>query len=53
MKKKRCAACGFGETKKLRSFKWLARNVRRERKQQTGIRRTKPHARKGKFAKAQ
>jgi len=52
IKKKRCAACGFGETKKLRGYKWLARNYRRERKQQKGMRRTRPHARKGRFAKA-
>ncbi|RLI20492.1 50S ribosomal protein L37e, partial [Candidatus Bathyarchaeota archaeon] len=29
--KKRCAACGYGETKKIRRYSWQTRNVRRER----------------------
>lgn len=33
-KKQECAACGFGKTKKLRAFNWLARNFRRTRKVQ-------------------
>ena len=35
VKKGKCAACGFGKTKKIRSFNWLARNFQRKRKQQT------------------
>lgn len=34
VKKGKCAACGFGKTKKMRSFNWLARNFRRMRKRQ-------------------
>jgi large subunit ribosomal protein L37e len=38
VKKGRCAACGFGETKTMKSFNWNPRNYRRERKHQTGLR---------------
>jgi large subunit ribosomal protein L37e len=31
-KKRKCAACGFGETAKMRAFNWLDRNFRRKRK---------------------
>ncbi|MGC9346467.1 MAG: 50S ribosomal protein L37e [Candidatus Bathyarchaeales archaeon] len=29
--KKRCAACGYGETTTIRKYSWRTKNVRRER----------------------
>ncbi len=34
VKKSKCAACGFGKTKKIRKFNWQSRNFRRVRKVQ-------------------
>jgi large subunit ribosomal protein L37e len=34
VRKGKCAACGFGKTKKIRKFKWQDRNFRRVRKVQ-------------------
>ncbi|MCK4424630.1 50S ribosomal protein L37e [Candidatus Bathyarchaeota archaeon] len=31
VKKKRCAACGYGETATIRRYSWQTRNLRRER----------------------
>ncbi|MEM3576986.1 MAG: 50S ribosomal protein L37e [Candidatus Bathyarchaeia archaeon] len=29
--KKRCAACGYGETKSIREYSWQTRNLHKER----------------------
>ncbi len=34
VKKSKCAACGFGKTRKIRKFNWQMKNYRRLRKQQ-------------------
>jgi len=31
VKKKRCAACGFGESARIRRFSWQTKNVQRKR----------------------
>ena len=31
IRKKRCAACGFGETKKLRSYTWQNKKINKTR----------------------
>jgi large subunit ribosomal protein L37e len=31
VKKKRCAACGFGESAKIRRFSWQTKSIQRKR----------------------
>ncbi|MCJ7430367.1 50S ribosomal protein L37e [Candidatus Bathyarchaeota archaeon CG07_land_8_20_14_0_80_47_9] len=31
LRKKRCAACGYGETAAIRTYSWQTKNVHRER----------------------
>ncbi len=37
LRKGKCAACGFGKTKKIRKFNWQKRNYQRKRKHQKAV----------------